>query len=88
MLKRELLSVVLNLQNKNAETINLEIACGSIKKRKGDSKINDYIKLNLYACRTRHPQVVQSPIYNYCIKVIFDYQTELQLFKKNTSGVC
>ena len=33
----------------------------------------------MYAWITRHPQVVQSPISNYCIKFMFDDQTEPQL---------
>ena len=33
----------------------------------------------MYAWITRHPQVVQSPISNYCLKVVFDDQTEPQL---------
>ena len=36
----------------------------------------------MYACITRHPQVVQSPISNDCLKVMFDYQTETQLVSK------
>ena len=36
-------------------------------KIKGNSKINDQIKRNLYAWKKRHPQVVQSPISNYCL---------------------
>ena len=51
-------------------------------KRKGDSKINEQIKCNLYAWITRHPQVVQSPISNDCIKVMLDDQTETQLVPK------
>ena len=34
----------------------------------------------MYSWITRHPQVVQSPISNYCLKVLLDYQTETQLF--------
>ena len=49
---------------------------------KGHSKINGQIKRNLYAWITRHPQVFQSPISNYCLKVVFDDQTEPQLFPK------
>ena len=45
------------------------------KKRKRHSKINEQIKRNLYAWITRHPQVVQSPISNDCLKVMFDDQT-------------
>ena len=48
-------------------------------KRKGHSKINEQIKRNLYAWITRHPQVVQSPISNYYLKVIFGDKTEPQL---------
>ena len=38
-------------------------------------KINDQIKRNLYAWITRHTQVVQSLIYNHCLKVMLDNQT-------------
>ena len=51
-------------------------------KLKGYSKINEQIKSNLYTWITRHPQVVQSPISNDCIKVMFDDQTETQLVPK------
>ena len=53
-----------------------------VKKRKGHSKINDQIKSNLYAWITHHTQVVKSPIYNDCLKVMFDNQTEPQLVPK------
>ena len=49
------------------------------KKRKGHSKTNEQIKRKLYKCITCHPQVVQSPIYNDCLKVIFDDKTEPQM---------
>ena len=52
------------------------------KKIKGHSKTNEKIKRNLYAWITRHPQVVQSPISNYCHNVISDDQTEPQLVPK------
>ena len=45
------------------------------KKRKGHSKIKKHIKCKLYKWITRHPQVLQSPIYIDCLKVIFDDQT-------------
>ena len=58
-------------------------------KLKMNSKINEQIKINIYACITRHPKVVQSPISNDCLKVMFDDQTEPQLVpKKFSSGVC
>ena len=52
------------------------------KKRKGHSKINEQIKRNLYTWITRHPQVVQSPISNHCLKFVLDDQTEPQLVPK------
>ena len=36
----------------------------------------------MYTWTTRHPQVVQSPIFNDCLKVILDDQTELQIVPK------
>ena len=51
-------------------------------KRKGHYKINDQIKCTLYVWITRHPQVFQSPIYNDCLKVVLDDQTEPQLVPK------
>ena len=51
-------------------------------KRKGNSQINEQIKRNLYAWITLHPQVVQSPIYNDCLKVLFDDKTKPQLAPK------
>ena len=51
-------------------------------KRKGHSKITEQIKRNLYTWITRHPQVVQSPISNDCLKVELDDQTEPQLVPK------
>ena len=51
-------------------------------KRKGHSKINEQIKRNLYTWITRHPQVVQSPISDDCLKVMLDDQTEPQLLSK------
>ena len=51
-------------------------------KRKGHSKINEQIKRNIHEWIRRHPQFVQSPISNYCLKVMFDDQTEPQLVPK------
>ena len=36
----------------------------------------------MYAYITRHPQVVQSPISNDCLKFMFDDRTEPQLLPK------
>ena len=51
-------------------------------KLKGHSKINGQIKRNLYAWITRHPRVIQSPISNDCLKVMFDDQIEPPLVPK------
>ena len=51
-------------------------------KRKWHSKINKQIKCNLYTWITCHPQVVQSPISNDCLKVMLDDQLEPQLVPK------
>ena len=51
-------------------------------KRKAHSKINKQIKRNLYTWMIRHPQVVQSPISNDCLKVLLDDQIEPQLVPK------
>ena len=59
--------------------------CNSFWKRKGKkghSKINEQIKRNLYTWIIRHPQVVQSPISNDCLKVVLDDQSEPQLVPK------
>ena len=47
--------------------------CNSLwkeEKRKGHSKINEYIKCSLYTWITRHPQVIQSQTFNGCLKVM------------------
>ena len=48
-------------------------------KRKGNSKINDQIKKSLYNWIMHNPQVVQSQIFNGCLKVNIYGHTELQL---------
>ena len=81
MLKRELLYVVLELHKSG---------CGLWKnntKRKGDSKINEQIKLKLYIWITYHHQVLQSPTSNGCLKVIFNDQIEPQMVPKDSLRV-
>ena len=51
-------------------------------KTKRALKINEHIKRNLYTWITRHPQVVQSPISNYCLRVMLDDHPEPQLVPK------
>ena len=55
---------------------------GIKKNRKEDSKTNDQINKSLYNWIMRHPQVVQSPIVNDCLKVNIDGHTEPQLVPK------
>ena len=76
-------NVVLLQKNPDAKPWKCVIAFGQKKsKRKGHSKIDEQIKRNLYTWITRHTQVVQSPIYNDCLKVLLDDQTEPQLVPK------
>ena len=59
------------------------------KKRKGHSKINEQIKINLFAWITCHSQFVQSLISNDCLKFMLYYQIEPQLVSKCfTLDVC
>ena len=52
------------------------------KKRKGNSKIDEQIKKSFYNWIMHHPQVVQSPIVNECLKVKIDGHTEPHLVTK------
>ena len=52
------------------------------QKRKGHSKISKEISNSLYNCIIHHPQVLQSPIANDCLKVKIDGYTEPQIFPK------
>ena len=49
------------------------------KNRKGNSKIDERINKSLYNLIMHHPQVVQSPMVNDCLKVKIDGPTEPQL---------
>ena len=52
------------------------------KKRKGILKINNQIKKSLYNWIMHHPQVFQSPIFNYCLKVNIDGHTGPKIVPK------
>ena len=52
------------------------------KKRKGNSKIDEQIQKSLYNWIIHHPQVVQLPIVNGCLKVKIDGHTEPKLVPK------
>ena len=47
-----------------------------------NSKIDEQIKKPQYNWVTHHPQVVQLPIFNYCLRVKIYGHTELQLVPK------
>ena len=49
------------------------------QKRKGNSKISEETRKSLYNWIIHHPQVVQSPIANDCLKVKIDGYTETQI---------
>ena len=48
-------------------------------KRKGNSRINDNIKKTFYNWIINNPQVLQSPIFNDCLKVNIDGHTRPQI---------
>ena len=51
-------------------------------KRKENYKINEQIKKSLYIWNIHHPQILQSPIVNDCLKVKIDGHTEPSLVPK------
>ena len=55
---------------------------GTDTKAKRKFKINDQINKSLYNWIMHHPQVVQSPAVNDCLKVKIDGHTEPQLVPK------
>ena len=55
---------------------------GLKKNRKQHSKISEEIRKSLYKWIIHHPQVVQPPIANDCLKMKIDGYTELQLVPK------
>ena len=54
----------------------------SITKSKVHTKINEIFKKSLYNWILQHPQVVQSPITNDCLKFSIDGHSEPQLVPK------
>ena len=73
-LKTAKLRIVAEKSKRNAMKVGNSL-CTKKTKRKGHSKINEHIKRYLYTWITRHPQVVQSPISNDCLKIMLDDQT-------------
>ena len=54
----------------------------SILKKRGHTKIIAYIKQALYSSVLHHPQAVQSPISNDCLKVSIYGQSETYILPK------
>ena len=74
--EKKLLIVELELINLSARQLNFKINHGHWNKsEKGNSKIYEQIKMSLYNWIMHHPQVVQSPIVNDCMKVKMDGHT-------------
>ena len=53
-----------------------------IPNSRGNTKINEQLNKYLYNWILQHPQVVQSPISNYCLKVSIDGNSEPHLVPK------
>ena len=51
-------------------------------KRKVNSKIYEQVKKSIYNWIMHHPKVLQKPIFNYCLKVNIDGNTEPRLVTK------
>ena len=77
MRTKKLLTVELELQNLSAKQLNLVI-----QKQKGHSKIDEQIKKSPYNWIIHHPQVLQSPIGNDCLKLKIDGYTEPKIVPK------
>ena len=54
----------------------------SITNRRRHTKINEPFKKICYNCILQHPQVVQSPIFNDCLKVSIYFHSEPQVVPK------
>ena len=50
-----------------------------IPKRKLHTEINEQVNKSIYNWILQHPQIVQSPISNYCLKVSINGNSEAQL---------
>ena len=66
----------------------VNIPCSLKRKWKGHSKINEQINNSLYNWIMHPPQVMQSPIRNYCLKVKMNFYAEPQLIPKYLLQVC
>ena len=56
--------------------------CTLKQNRKLNSKINDPIKKSIHNWIMHHPQFLQSPIFNYCLKLDIDGHTRPQMVPK------
>ena len=69
--------------NQSLKQSDLALCCGPLyQNQRSHTKINQEVKKDLYNWILRHPQVVVSPIANYCLKLSIDGPVEPQLFPK------
>ena len=66
-------------KSKRKEIISCSMLWSSITKRIGHTKINERVNKYIYNWNLQHPQVVQSPMANYWLKVSIDGHSEPQL---------
>ena len=68
--------------NQGKNQPDLALCCGPVSQRGGNIKKKSTGKKIPYNWILQHPQVVQSPIANYCLKLSIDDQVEPNLFPK------
>ena len=69
--------------NQSLKQSDLALCCGPLyQNQRSHTKINQEVKKDLYNWILRHPQVVVSPIANYCLKLSIDGQVEPQFVRK------
>ena len=84
MLKIELLSIEFGAAKSKRKAIKSGTRpWAKKKKRKVNSKINHQISKSLYNWIMRHPQVLQPPLFNDCLKVKIYGHTRPQIFPKH-----
>ena len=69
-------------KSKRKLVISGSILWSSIPKSRRHKKINEQVKKSLYNWIIQHPQVVQSPISDYCLKFSIDDHSEPHLVPK------
>ena len=67
------------VKSKRKSIRELSMLFSTITNRRGHIKINKQVKKYLYNWIIQHPQVLRSPIHNYCLKCSIDGHSEPQL---------